>query len=240
VPTIPPAFTLLELPARIAAAGIHTLELCHFHLPTREGAYLQQVRHALETAEVELWSFLIDSGDLAHPEHHERDRQWAEGWLDVAAQLGAKTARVSAGKQAPNAETMARSQANLAQLAAAAQQRGLRLLTENWQNLMSTPEVVLTMLDRLEGAVGLCADFGNWQGEQKYADLAQIFPRAASCHTKAHFSAPGQMDQADYVRCLDLTRAAGFAGPYTLIYDGPDSDEFAGLAQERAVVLPYL
>jgi sugar phosphate isomerase/epimerase len=233
-------FTLLELPARIAAAGIHTLEICHFHVPSREAADLKQLRSTMEEAEVELWSFLIDGGDIAHPDYHERDTAWAEGWLDVAAQLGAKNARVSGGKQPPSAEAIARSERNLAQLSAAAQKRGLRLMTENWQSLLSTPDIVLTMLDKLDGEVGLCADFGNWQGAQKYDDLAQIFPRAESCHTKAHFSAPGQMDRADFVQCLELTRAANFAGPYTLIYDGPGNDEFAGLRLEQEVVAPYL
>ena len=31
-----------------------------------------------------------------------------------------------------------------------------------------------------------------------------------------------------------------FAGPHTLIYDGPGDDEWEGLAIEREVVNPYL
>ena len=240
MPTTTPLFTLLELPARMADAGIHTLEICHFHLPNRDPNTLRQVRSAIEAAGVELWSLLIDGGDIAHPDQHERDTDWVEGWFAVAAELGAKNARVSGGKQEPTPDAVARSARNMARLAGAAQQRGVRLMTENWQNLMSTPEVVLEVLDKLDGAVGLCADFGNWSGPTKYDDLAQIMPRAESCHAKCHFGAPGQPDAADFVRCLELTRAVGFAGPYTLIYDGPDADELAGLAQERALVTPYL
>jgi len=48
------------------------------------------------------------------------------------------------------------------------------------------------------------------------------------------------MDQADYVHCLELCQATNFAGPHSLIYDGPDSDEWAGLQQERTVVAAYL
>jgi sugar phosphate isomerase/epimerase len=239
-PTIQPLFSLLELPARVAAASIHTLEICHFHLPSREPAYVRKLRSAIESAGVELWSLLIDDGDIAHPLHHERDATWVEIWLDVAAALGAKNARVSGGKQEPGQEAVARSERNMARLAEAAQKRNVRLMTENWQNLLSTPEIVLEVLDHLDGAVGLCADFGNWRGPQKYDDLAQIFPRAESCHAKCHFSASGQMDRVDFEHCLELTRQAGFAGPYTLIYDGPGNDEMAALQLERAVVLPYL
>lgn len=239
-PTITPAFSLLELPARIADAGIHTLEICHFHLPSREPETLRQVRSAIEAAGVELWSLLIDGGDIAHPEHHIRDTAWAEQWLDVAKELGAKNARVSGGKQEPTPAAVARSTQNMARLADAAQRRGVRLMTENWQNLMSTPEVVLEVLGKLDGAVGLCADFGNWRGPSKYDELAQIMPRAESCHAKCHFSATGAPEREDFVRCLELTRAAGFAGPYTLIYDSPGADEFAGLRLEQEMVEPYL
>jgi sugar phosphate isomerase/epimerase len=239
-PVIQPAFTLLELPARIVDAGIQTLEICHFHLPSREPAYLRQLRSAIEAADVELWSLLIDGGDISHPQHHERDTAWSERWLDVAAQLGAKNARVSGGKQEPTADALARSGRNFARLADAAEARNVRLMTENWHNLLSTPEAVLTILDGQDGALGLCADFGNWSGPDKYADLAKIMPRAESCHAKCAFSGPGQADRADYQQCLDLTAAVDFAGPYTLIYDGPDADEFGGLRVEGEMVAPYL
>jgi sugar phosphate isomerase/epimerase len=200
---------------------------------------LRQLRDAIEAADVELWSLLIDGGDISDPTHHERDTAWTEAWFDVAAQLGARNARVSGGKQEPAAESLARSQKNFATLAQAAQRRGVRLMTENWHNLMSTPEAVLTVLDGLDGDLGLCADFGNWRGAQKYDDLAQIIPRAESFHAKCHFSGPAQPDRADFVRCLELSRTAKDAGPYTLIYDGPGDDEFTGLRTEREMVLPY-
>jgi hypothetical protein len=65
-------------------------------------------------------------------------------------------------------------------------------------------------------------------------------PRAESFHAKCHFGEDGAMDKEDYVRCLELARAAIKAGPYTLIYDGPNADEWAGLDAERAIVTPYL
>jgi sugar phosphate isomerase/epimerase len=124
--TIPAALTLVEVPARIAAAGIHTLEICHFHLASREAAYLGQVRDAIAAAEVELWSLLIDGGDLSHPADHARDAAWAEGWWYVAAQLGAKNARVSGGKQQPSSAAVALSEQNFAHLADAAHDCGHR------------------------------------------------------------------------------------------------------------------
>lgn len=238
-PVAPDALPLLDLPARLAAFGLHKVELCHFHLPSREPAYLHQLRAALERAEVTLWQLLIDAGDITHPTQAEAEIAWIEGWLDVAGVLGATRARVSGGRAEPSQRSLAASHDALAHLADYAQQRGVRLMTENWQNLLAKPEYVLTVLDGLDH-IGLLADFGNWSGPTKYEDLAQILPRAESAHAKAHFAGPGQMDKADYVRCLELCQAVDFGGPYSLIYDGPDNDEWAGLQLERAVVLNYL
>ena len=232
--------SLLEVPARVAEFGINTLELCHFHIPSLDKGYLNELRSALKAANVELFSLLIDHGDITHPKCADQDLVWIGEWIDTAGMLGATCARAIAGKAAPSADTLEMSRTGLKKLAERANANGVRLMTENWFSILSTPENVLTLLDGLEGKVGLCLDFGNWQGETKYADLKTIAPRAESCHTKAHFPAPGEMDRDDYILCLDLTQDVGFSGPHTLIYDGPGDDEWEGLSIEREVVQSYL
>jgi hypothetical protein len=232
------SLSLLEVPARLAAMGIHTLEICHFHLP-RDPAYWDDLRDALDAAGVELWMLLIDAGDITHAEHASRDVDWVGEWIDAAGVLGAQRARVIAGQSLPTPETLQRSQTNLAALARRAQAAGVRLMTENWHRLLARPEHVHGLLGGLGGTVGLLLDFGNWGGTQKYDDLGAIFPLAESCHAKCSFT-DLQPDANDYQRCLELGRAAGFTGPYTLIYDGPDADEWRGLALERDLVLPYV
>jgi hypothetical protein len=234
------ALSLLELPAHLARFGITTLEICHFHLPSLDSGYLAELRAALADANVELFSLLIDSGDIVDPQHGERDLAWISSWLDVASKLGAQRARVIAGKSDPTADALATSIQRMQYLAEQAEAKGLRLMTENWFGLLSRPRTIHTLFDQLDGRIGLCFDFGNWRGPNKYVDLQDIAPYAESCHTKAHFDPPYQIDKEDYIRCLDITKAANFAGPYTLIYDGPGDDEWAGLALEREVVQPYL
>jgi hypothetical protein len=231
--------TLLELPARLAAFGITTLEICHFHLPNLDPGYLSELRAALQSANIELFSLLIDEGDITHPTHAERDLAWIERWLEIAGHLGAKRARVIAGKSTSE-EALQRSVRGLNHLAERAEGLGLRLMTENWFSVLSHPQAIDTVFEQLEQRVGLCLDFGNWKGPEKYTQLASIAHYTESCHTKAHFSAPDQLDQTDYIHCLDITREAHFVGPYTLIYDGPSDDEWSGLTQEREIVQPYL
>ena len=235
----PGTLTLLELPARLAAFGIHTLEICHFHLPRVDDAWLQQLRDALDDAGVSLFSLLIDDGDITHPRHQARDMAWIESWLEIAGRLGADCARVIAGKTLDDT-AVERSRAALATLADTAAQHNVRLMTENWFDVTATPEQVCALLEPLRGQVGLCVDFGNWKGAGKYGDFAQILPFAESLHAKCHFSAPLQADADDYTRCLQLCAEGGFAGPCTLIYEGPDADEWTGLRLEAELVRPWL
>jgi len=89
------------------------------------------------------------------------------------------------------------------------------------------PKQFRALLDRLGGEVGLCVDFGNYKGPRKYQDLAAIMPRAGSIHAKAHFPEAGQMDRDDFVRCLDLSRDAGFSGPSKIIVYGPGDEQIS-------------
>ncbi len=232
---------LLDIPAQAAAHGIGNLEICHFHFHSTDAGYLNDLRGALENAGVTFLTLLIDTGDPTHPDPAERRRQLDTmgEWLDIAAQCEAKRARVIAGDAAPTAETMAISAAGLGELASRAESNGLRLEVENWHRLLDRPAEVVTLLERLEGRVGLKLDFGNWPGDRKYADLPQIAPLAETTHAKAHFTAPGQMDTEDFTRCLDICRNAGFSGPHSLIFDGPidgAQDEWASLEQIKAAV----
>ena len=232
--------SLLELPSHIASFGIHTMEICHFHLPRLDKGYLTELRSALQAANVELFSLLVDEGDITDPVNAARDLAWISSWLSVASSLGAKRMRVIAGKAAPSEAALEMSIRGIQHLIPRAETLGLRLMTENWYGLLSSPAPVHALFQRLEGKVGLCFDFGNWRGPTKYSDLQSIAAYAESCHAKAYFTPADEMNENDYRHCLDITRLAGFSGPYTLIYDGSSPDEWAGLQQERQVVQSYI
>ncbi len=235
----PGAASLLELPRMVADFGIHKMEICHFHIAERTPEYSARLRRALDEAEVELWSLLIDGGDVTDPVNGERDERWIAGWIDTACALGARHARVIAGKSAPEPRALEASRRAMSYLCRYARARDVRLVTENWHALLSTPDAVLALMESQGGELGLCLDFGNWAGDNKYRDLAAIAPLAESCHAKCHFDGAGQPDRNDYMRCLDILEGAGFDGPYALIYDGPNADEWAGLAVEREMVVGH-
>lgn len=231
---------LLELPAALRRAEIATLEICHFHLPSTEGGYLAELRASLEESGIELFSLLVDAGDIVHPDRGGEELRWVASWVDTAAALGSRCVRAIAGKQEANPQTLAASAAGLGELARQAGDAGVRLMTENWFALTEVAGDLRQLLERLEGEVGLCLDFGNWKGGDKYERLGAVADLAESCHAKPQFDEIGLPQRADFVRCLDLLRGVSFAGPYTLIYDGPLDDEWDGIGLESALVAPYI
>jgi sugar phosphate isomerase/epimerase len=235
------ALRLTDLPARMRDAGIGTLEICHFHLPSTDEAYLAELRAAIESAGVELFSILIDAGDISQADQAGRaaDMQMIKGWIDVAATLGASAVRVIAGDAPPDdAAALERSIEGLRELAGYAQARGLRVLTENFRPLASTAANCNRIVDALGGAVGLCADVGNFPSGSRVAEFGAVVARAESIHAKASYDAAGALDAGQLRQCLDASKAAGFTGPYTLVFDRPE-ERWSGITALKQVVTPY-
>lgn len=230
--TEPSGLPLLELPAALRERGYGTVQLCHFHLPSRDASYLAELRAALAEADVVLDAFLMDAGDLTHPTDAEREEAWISSYLDDANALGAVRIRVVAGQT--RTDTAQRdSSAALGRIAARA--GGLRVVTENWMDVTRDASDVQAILEPLDGAVGLLIDLGNWTGPGKYAELAEVTPYAETCHAKAHWDGPA-VDELDYRTSVSTILDAGYSGPFALVYDGADDDEWAGLGAQRGLV----
>lgn len=228
--------SLLDIPSAIANRGIKRLEIVSFHIPSRDPIYLGELRDALDIVDVELQTLLIDAGDISNPLTSKRDTAWIASWIETANILGAKHARVIAGKQKPTRDALDLSVKALTSLADGNAGSTTRLMIENWFDLLAEPAHVHFLLDKLDGRVGLNCDFGNWGGPTKYADLQSIFGRAELCHAKANFI-DGDLDEADYGNCIAAAETAGYKGPYTLIFDSEIPNEWAGIAAERDFVL---
>lgn len=227
---------LVDLPRQCAERDIFRLEICSFHLPNLSPDYITEFRGAAEDAGVKVQTLLIEDGDLSDPNTAGRDAEWMAGWIDTAAALGAENMRVIAGRAQPTDAALNLAERYLRELAALASSAGVRLVIENWFALLPGPVEVNRVLDALAGNVGLNGDFGNWERAGKYEDLAKIMGRAELCHAKARYSTAG-LDAEDYIRCVELSNAAGYRGPFTLIYDSPYyDDEWSGILEERECI----
>lgn len=247
---------LLELPAALAQAGIGTLEIVHFHFPTVDTPYLDELKSAIGQADIELFSVLIDAGDVTDPDDATRagEMAWIRSWLDVAARLGATHARVVAGcrpvepTRSPNGGSLLdhpvirRSAQSLRELADYGASIGVQVITENFRETTSRADQVMAILELCEGRVGLCADFGNYSGSDRYDELAALFPRADSAHVKALYDGGGNPDEGEFRHSLGMLAQAGFDGPMSLIFDTAlhgNSSEWDNLAKMKEVAAPF-
>ncbi len=233
---------LVDIPEQCAQHNIYTLELCHFHLPVTDVAYVRLLRQALNDAEVELSKLLIDAGDITAPDpvQHSSDVQLVQGWIDIAASLGAQEVRIDAGHQPPTPKVIEQSAQGLRLCADYAAPYGLRTVTENWHATAQESANLLKILELCGGRIGLCADTGNAEATaDKYRTLAQLFPRASSVHFKAQYTTAGEVEMGDVERCSHLLQEAKFDGVITLIY-AEKENEWQGIEQLRKAVEQYL
>ncbi len=214
-------FSLLEMPDFLAQNGFDTMQICHFHLPWRDESYLADLCAAIENSGVSLHALLVDEGDLTHPQFGARDEKWIGDWLPVAAQLGARTLRVIAGKT-NGQDALERSASALLRLCERAEKWGVQIQTENWFALLNSPDAVDELLARCENRVGFLLDFSNWSDAQHLQNLARIAPHAAATHAQAKFLGPAQIDGTEFAACLNLPYARDFRGPFVFVNGGAD------------------
>lgn len=223
---------ILDVPAMLQQRGMTDLQICHFHLPQRDDAYLNELRARMKTHAITLDAMLLDFGDLSHETKGAADADELAKWLPTAARLGAKYARISAGSQRPTEASLARSAGHLNRLAAIGETLGVRVITENWHELMPGSREVLRMMDLTHGRVPICLDFGNWSGPGKYDELEAVAAHAVTVHAKCAFTAEGVADAEDFARCCDVLRRANYDGTIALIYDSAPPDEWQFIEQE--------
>ncbi|TJY40814.1 sugar phosphate isomerase/epimerase [Cohnella pontilimi] len=238
----PQLLTLLELPAEAARRGYRAVEVCHFHFPSTENAYLEQLRESFSTAGIAFDTLLLDYGDLTAADElrYEADLHFIRRWIDIAAWAGAKQIRVMAGEAPPSDENAIRVSATaLCELAEYASGRGVRVITENFGSLTSTGESCARLLQETGDKVGMITDFGNFKPPSKYEEFAVTLPHSVSVHAKAQYNEDGIPDVTEYRHCLDVMKASGYNGAIVLIYDG-QGDMFEGLERIQRIVEPYL
>ncbi len=226
---------LEALPAELAARGFGRVEICHFHLASQAPDYLRSMGKLFRDHGVVIQTLLIDDGDITNPSTREKDLAWISSWIESAAHLGAENARVIAGKALPTEAVLKSSVDGLRLFAALGVKHGVRVVTENWFETLSTPEAVHHVLDAVGPSLGFLADTGNWHGASKYSDLQSIFARAELCHAKTSFASGLKLDEADNAKWLTAARAANYKGPFTLIF-ADEGDEWQGLAIERKFI----
>lgn len=221
-----PTVTLLELPAFVAKDGIQAIEICHFHFPATDDAYLEQVKSALKAAGVTLENVLIDTGNLSSLD----DAQWRadvelmKHWQDIAVKVGAKGVRIDCGLEAATPETIKRSADALRELADYGTRIGLATTTENWRTTSIEPNDLLEIMRQVDRPLNLCVDFGNAaKTADKFGTIRALMPQGTSLHCKGLFD-DLTLDVSDFESSLALVKESDFDGHISLICDGTENE----------------
>jgi sugar phosphate isomerase/epimerase len=231
---------LIDLPAQLKSHTIPHLELCHFHLPETSPEYLEQFRQALKENDVNLYSLLIDMGDIANPDEQKRneDIQSIKNWIDIAQTLGANQVRIVAGNQEASPEVIQRSSKHLHELVSYAATKGVHTSTENWQKTSDDADSLLQILEH-NPDLRLIADIGNAEGPDKYGKLSKLLPRANSIHFKVRYLEDGSAEPNDLNKVLELIQKANFSGVISLIFD-KKINEWMGIETLRNKLRPLM
>jgi sugar phosphate isomerase/epimerase len=238
----PELISLLELPAILAKKGFISLEVCHFHFPDTSEAYLQALKQSFKEAGLRFYTLLIEYGDISSFDDLRRqsDIVWIKEWIDIAARAGAERVRVIAGDADPmDQEALKRSVDVFRELSRYAAAQGVRVVTENFHSLTSIADNCLALLEGCGELLGLTSDYGNFKGPEKYDELVKTIPHSESIHAKAQTNADGYPDEAEFIRCMEIAKLAGYEGPLTLVYDG-SGDMWEGIERVRRLATPYL
>lgn len=233
--------SLLELPALVAQNGIHILEICHFHFPSIEDAYLAQLKEALIENNVILENILIDAGNLSNPNDSERnaDIEMAKLWQTISAKLGAKGNRIDCGTEPPTPSAIQHAANSLQLLTDHATTLGLQVVTENFRQTSVEAVKLIEIMAKVTPPLKLCVDFGNAEKTgDKFGTIEALMPYGTSIHCKANYH-DGQIDLSDLHQSLSYLKRRDFDGPITLIFDKTE-DEWAHIVQLREAVGAYL
>lgn len=218
-----PTLDLLDFPGAVASLGINCVDLCIQHIHNIEAGYLEELRSAFESADVELYQLLIDIGEVASADPTERSASIAltKRWMEIAAELGSTGVRYVPGDSKPNRENTSACGEAFRELYDYALRCGVEPATENYKVFNNEADDLLQVLDIADRDYGVVADFGNAKGPEKYDNLSKLMPRATAIHQWVMIDDEGRINMEDSKRCLQMARDNDFDGPVMLLGGHP-------------------
>jgi sugar phosphate isomerase/epimerase len=244
-----------QFPARARAEfEVRGIEVCQSQFAGPDADDVGRLGTALADSGMDLVNIAIDSGDLLASDRaaRHRDIETHKRWISRFAALGSRFVRVNAGSPLSqrSLSTVPESLVDaLSELGEFANANGTRLLVENHGGPSSEP-VWMERLLTLAGheLVGLLLVIGNCSAlapvamattfgggfdqssldlEPAYAAIEKLSGRAELVHLKAHAVDEHQIGPLDLGRAIRILRDGGYAGVYTVEYEGVGGDPWA-------------
>jgi hypothetical protein len=227
---------------------VRAVEICQIQIDDPSRDRIAGLRRHLDDAGITVRTVPIDFGELDSTDARRRDAdvEHLMTWFDTARVLGAQYVRVNAGSPLSHSADSDTAGAieSLRRLTDEAELRGMHLLVENHGGPSSDPDYLLELRDQVNG-LGILLDLGNFeplvsvsrarfQGENPatndldtervYDDIRLLASVAELVHVKAFDPRENGMPLLDVDRALRVAIDAGFAGPYSIEWEGHRTD----------------
>lgn len=213
-------------------------------LSTQKPKNLDQVKAALEEYDVKVVNMPIDYGNISQLDEEKRkaDLEVIKLWIDVAAELGSKGARVNTGQQPEGVFDLNITADSYRELAEYAATKDVALVLENHGGMSADPDNILKLFDMVDHPnFRICPDFGNFEDDIRYEALDKIFAlNPILVHAKTYdFDEQGNHTQFDFGKCMDISKKHGFDGYYSVEFEGR-GDQVGGIKSTIELLKKYL
>jgi len=197
-------------------------------------ANIAEVKAALEKYRIEVRNMPIDYGNISEPDESIRRADLAviKLWIDVAAMLGSKGARVNTGSQPDGMFDLSITADSYRELAEYAATKNVALVLENHHGMSADPDNIVKLFKMVDHPnFRICPDFGNFADDIRYEALDKIFGLDAMLvHAKTYdFNAEGGQDKFDFDRCMGIAKKHGYDGWYSVEFEGWTGDQADGI-----------
>ncbi len=221
--------TLYEFIQFCAEQNLDGTELTSYYFPTDvTNEYLMQLKQQTFQLGLDISGTAIGN-DFGVAEGASRDAQLklTRTWIDHAATIGAPVIRIFAGHMPKGDQlepTIERCVAGINESLDYAAQKGVFLALENHGGITSTPEQLLSIVERVKESpwFGVNLDSGNFQIEDPYAGLEKIAPYAVNAQIKVEMTKDRMKRPADLPRIIGILKRANYRGYVVLEYEAKE------------------
>ncbi len=220
-------------------------------------AFVQKCNEEAEKHGVTNVLIMVDrEGDLATPDEVERQKAVENHykWVDAAAAMGCHAIRVNLSGSSDPEQWISSSVAGLSALAGYAKDKNIEVIVENHGGLSSNAALLAQVMEKVSMEnCGTLPDFGNFcirrndpedyskgcaEEYDKYKGVTELMPYAKAVSAKSNdFDQDGNEIKIDYVKMLEIVKAAGYTGFIGVEYEGRQLSEEEGIIATKNLLL---
>ena len=212
-----------------ADMGLDAVEPTSYYFPPDvDAGYLHRLKQHAFMLGLDISGTSVGN-NFCVPAGPERDKQLelVRTWVDRAAELDAPVIRIFAGN-VPRGETeevaVARAIDGIKASLPYAAEKGVTLALENHGGITATPAQILKLVKAIDATnFGINLDTGNFQGDDPYAELAELAPYSVNVQVKTEVKPRGKpKGEADLARVVSILRDARYSGYVVLEYEAAE------------------